>query len=187
MGLFDFFNKIKNRHKQMTPAFQEAFNVLFPNGNSDYKRQMNDLCTHFDSKYNADDINVNVIFILTGYLITGNTKTREHSISSVIARVENKMTRNDVEYLHDYVLANHPKLSSLLLIEKMSDALCEDGSDADIVLGGNGEFGFSPNNPIPTKGVIGIYDYLSRLYDKDYNKVSYTRIRSLSNNFRDYP
>ena len=183
MGLFDFFNKIKNRHKQMTPAFQEAFNVLFPNGNSYYKRQMNDLCTHFDSKYNADDINVNVIFILTGYLITGNTKTREHSISSVIARVENKMTRNDVEYLHDYVLANHPKLSSLLLIEKMSDALCEDGSDADIVLGGNGEFGFSPNNPIPTKGVIGIYDYLSRLYDKDYNKVSYTRIRSLSNNF----
>ena len=183
MGLFDFFKKKKSRQEKMTSAFQEAFNILFPKGKSDYKRQLNDLCTHYDSKYNTDDINVNVIFILTGYLITGNIKNRENSISSVLARIENKMTRSDVEYLHDYVLENHPKLSSLLMIEKMSDTLCKDGYDTDIILGGSGEFGFSPNNPIPTKGVLGIYDYLSRLYDKDNNKVSYTRVRSLSNNF----
>ena len=151
MGLFDFFKKKKSRQEKMTSAFQEAFNILFPNGKRDYNRQLNDLCMHYDSKYDMDDINVNVIFILTGYLITGNIKNRENSISSVLARVENKMTRNDVEYLHDYVLENHPKLSSLLLIEKMSDALCKDGSDTNIVTGGSGEFGFSPNNPIPTQ------------------------------------
>ena len=183
MGLFDFLKRKRTDKKNMPSVFQEAFSILFPNGKRDYNRQLNDLCMHYDSKYDMDDINVNVIFILTGYLITGNIKNRENSISSVLARVENKMTRNDVEYLHDYVLENHPKLSSLLLIEKMSDALCKDGSDTNILTGGSGEFGFSPNNPIPTKGVLGIYDYLSRLYDKDNNKVSYTRVRSLSNNF----
>ena len=185
MGLFDFF---KRKKQTMSPAFQEALKILFPNGLNDRTRQLNELKKYFGSKYDVEnDISVNLIFILTGYLITGNIKTREASISSVLNRANNKMTQTDVEYLHDFALKNHPKLSALLLVEVISDTLSQDGCDTDAIPNGEGVFGLSSGNPIPVNGVIGIYDYLSRLYDESGHKVSYKRVGTTLNNLFKHP
>ena len=187
MGLFDFFRKKEKQNNSLPPAFQKAIAILFPNGNDDRLRQLKELNKHFGSKYELDYINNNLIFILSGYLITGNIKTKEKAVASVLNRVDNKMSSTDVEYLHDYALENHPKLSILKVVESLSNALENEECETDTMPGGYGSFGYSPTNPIPTKGVLGIYDYLSRLYDTNQQKVDYTRIGTITNEISSHP
>lgn len=188
MGLFDFFKgKKEKKGKNLPPAFQQAIEVLFPNGTEDHTRQLNELCDYFGSKYEKEYIDNNLIFILSGHLITGIIRTKEKAVASVLNRVNNKMVSADVEYLYDFAIQNHPKLSLLTTIETISATLSEDGGDEDIISGGYGLFGYSPTNPIPTNGVIGIYDYLSRLYDVNNAKVTYTRIGTITNEISRHP
>lgn len=65
------------------------------------------------------------------------------------------------------------------LFEAMS-MMCEDGCDADEIPGGEGEFGYSINNPIPTKTPMGSTSYLARLRSSDGSKVVYERQGSTS-------
>ena len=120
MGLFDFFRR-KKHNNSLPASLQEAITILFPNGNDDRLRQLKELGEHYGSKYELDYINNNLIFILSGYLITGNIMTKEKAVGSVLGRVDNKMTSADVEYLHDYALENHPKLSILKIVESLFD------------------------------------------------------------------
>lgn len=177
MSIFDFFRKKKetNPYKNMPPAFQKAFIILFPNGVTDHDRQLNELFKYYKGKYEKQDLDNNLIFVLTGYLITGNTTSRDDAINQVLNRPNNKMTNSEVEYLCDYALKNHPKLSQLLLAEAIMDKLSDDGCDTDTIPGGIGLFGLSAKNPIPTKGVVGIYDYLAHLYDSNGNPIQYER------------
>ena len=169
MGLFDFFKKKSNNpYDNLPPAFQKAFAVLFPNGVDDHQRQLKELATYYCSKYEQQEIDSNLIFILSGYLITCDTKTREAAISKVLARPNNRIIKSEVEYLYDYALDNHPKLKGLVVAKEIMDTLSSDGCSTDTIPGGIGVFGYSSDNPIPTEGVIGIYDYLSRLYDVPY-------------------
>lgn len=189
MGLFDFFKKKKNDnpYKDLPPAFQKAFAVLFPNGADDHEQQLNELYAHYRSKYERQEIDSNLIFILTGYLITGDTKTKEVAVSNVLARPKNRMTKSEVEYLLDYALNNHPKLKGLIVAEEMMDMLSTDGCTTDTIPGGVGMFGYSAHNPIPTEGVIGIYDYLSRLYDGEGVAVSYERTGTVDTSISEHP
>ena len=189
MGLFDFFKKKKetNPYKNLPPAFQKAFSIMFPNGVEDHERQVNELCSYFAGKYEFQEIDSNLIYILTGYLITGNTKSRENAISQVLNRPNNRMSENEVEYLYNFALKNHPKLSQLLIAESMMDSMSSDGCDTDTIPGGSGYFGLSPKNPIPTKGVLGIYDYLARLYDDNAKLVSYERTGTIENEVSVHP
>lgn len=186
MGLFDFFRR-KKQNNSLPASLQEAITILFPNGNDDRLRQLKELGEHYGSKYELDYINNNLIFILSGYLITGNIMTKEKAVGSVLGRVNNKMTSADVEYLHDYALENHPKLSILKIVESVSDTLGEGGCETDTLPGGYGKYGYSPSNPIPTKGVLGIYDYLSRLYDVNQHCVDYIRVGTVVNEISTHP
>lgn len=187
MGLFDLFRKKQKHDTDLPPSFQKAIAILFPNGNDDRLRQLKELGEHYGSKYELDYINNNLIFILSGYLITGNIMTKEKAVGSVLGRVDNKMTSADVEYLHDYALENHPKLSILKIVESVSDTLGKGGCETDTLPGGYGKYGYSPSNPIPTKGVLGIYDYLSRLYDVNQQKVDYMRVGTVINEISTHP
>lgn len=189
MGLFDFFKEKKNDnpYKNLPPSFQEAFAVLFPNGVNDHERQLKELAAHYGSKYDKQAIDSNLIFILSGYLITGNTKTHEVAISNVLARPNNRMTKTEVEYLYDYALKNHPKLKGLVVAKEIMDTLSSDGCSTDTIPGGVGLFGYSACNPIPAEGVIGIYDYLSRLYDGSGCLVSYERVGTVEREISVHP
>lgn len=189
MGIFDFFKKKKehNPYKNLPPVMQQAFAKLFPKGVADHERQVNELLHYFNNKYDFQEIDSNLIFILTGYLITGNTKSREGAITSVMHRAQNRMNKTEIEYLYEYALKNHPKLSQLLVAESVMDSLSDDGCETDTIPGGSGYFGYSPRNPIPVKGVIGIYDYLDRLYDDVGKKISYERIGTIETEVSRHP
>lgn len=190
MGLFDFLKKkntFDERIKKMPPAFQEAFKSLFPNGGEDHQRQVKELNAHFNNKYSTQEIDNNLIFVLSGYLITGSFTTKEHAINSVLNRKEQKLSKDDAEFLHDYALQNHPKLAARLDIAKIEEMMGSDGCDSDTIPGGYGSFGYTESNPIPTKGVTGIYDYLSRLYDSEYDKVKYSRLGTTNSPVSHHP
>ena len=65
--------------------------------------------------------------------------------------------------------------------------MCEDGVDADELPNGIGDFGMSPNNPIPCKTVFGSTSYLGRLRDLDGIKLVYDRIGSFSSDVTSQP
>lgn len=189
MGLFDFFKKKKKQDflANMPPVMRQAFAVLFPNGEDDFNRQLDDLCSHYGNKYKREDISSNLIFILTGYLITGDSKTKESVIDKVLARKVNTMSKSEVDYLYNYALSNHPKLAMLLTASSMMDALSSDGCDSDTIPGGHGILGYSSENPIPTHGVVGIYEYLDHLRDSAGNKISYTRMGTVDSPISEHP
>ena len=116
MGLFDFFKKKKqdNFLANMPPAMRQAFAVLFPNGVADHDRQLDELCKHFGNKYKREDVDSNLIFILTGYLITGDAKTKDNSINKVLSRPNNTMSKADVEYLYNFALRIHSQIPHIL-------------------------------------------------------------------------
>lgn len=189
MGLFDFFKKKKKQDflANMPPVMRQAFAVLFPKGEDDFNRQLDELCSHYGNKYKREDISSNLIFILTGYLITGDSKTKESAIDKVLVRKVNTMSKADVDYLYNYALSNHPKLAMLLTASSMMDELSNDGCDTDTIPGGHGFFGYSPENPIPTHGVVGIYEYLDHLRDNKGNKISYTRLGTVDASISEHP
>ena len=82
MGFFDFFKKKKadSYLDNMPPAMRQAFAVLFPKGVADHDRQLDELCKHFGNKYDRQNIDSNLIYILTGYLITGLQATPRQKI-----------------------------------------------------------------------------------------------------------
>ena len=57
MGFFDFFKKKKTngRLKDLPPVMRQAYSVLFPKGQTDQERQLDELCDHYGSKYQRDD------------------------------------------------------------------------------------------------------------------------------------
>lgn len=190
MGLFDIFKRKKSpedRLKNMPEAMQKAYLAMFPKGVADHDRQLDELCKHYGNKYNSQEIDSNLIFILTGYIVTGDSKTREGAIAKVLNRQNNRMTKTDVDYLYTFALSQHPKLSQLLEVEKIMDTMSSDGCDTDTIPGGSGPFGVSPDNPIPTKGVAGSYDYLAHLRDSAGNKITYQRIGTTASSISEYP
>lgn len=189
MGFLDFFKRKKKDSylDNLPPAMRKAFDVLFPKGVDDHNRQLDELSKHFGGKYKREDIDSYLIFILTGYLITGDSKTKESSIDKLMARKIHHMSKADVEHLYDFALSNHPKLSSLLTLQSAMDVLSDDGCDTDTIPGGRGLFGFSSENPIPTHGVEGIYEYLDHLRDKKGNKIKYERIGSVETCISQHP
>lgn len=178
MGFFDFFKKKKadSYLDNMPPAMRQAFAVLFPKGVADHDRQLDELCKHFGNKYKREDIDSNLIFILTGYLITGDSKTKESCIDKVMNRNVNTMSKADVEYLYTFALTNHPKLAPIFALSSIMDDMSEDGCDTDTIPGGQGMFGYSPDNPIPAHGVTGIYEYLDHIRDVKGYPVKYKRL-----------
>lgn len=190
MGLFDLFKKsdsFEARLKKMPKSFQDAFKVLFPNGVDDHNRQVEELYEHFDKKIPKDDLASNLIFVLTGYLLTRNFVTKEHAVHALLGRNGNVLNNAEAEYLHDYALNNHPKLASVVTLREIESLMGSDGCDSDTIPGGTGMFGLNWNNPIPTKGVSGIYDYLSRLYDIECNKIEYTRTGTVNSSVSHHP
>lgn len=189
MGFFDFFKKKKTngRLKDLPPVMRQAYSVLFPKGQTDQERQLDELCDHYGSKYQRDDIYSNLVFILSGYLITGTSDTKESAVSKVLQRQVNKMSKADVEYLYNFALSNHPKLSPLVTVQSVMDKMSHDGCDSDTIPGGKGYFGYSQDNPIPVHGITGIYEYLGNLRDKNGNKVSYERIGTVQSFISDNP
>lgn len=183
MGFFDIFKKDKKK-TAVPSSFQKVQELLFPNG--DQLKQIEFLQNHFGNKYEQQEISENLIFILSGYLLSETGKTRDVSISKVLDRPRNRMSREEIEFLHDYALKNHPKLSLIDVVTTFSKILSEDGCNSDILPGANGQYGFSPNNPIPTDGIMGIYDYLSRLYIENQN-VTYVREMSVSSSVSKHP
>lgn len=187
MGLFDFFRKKKDFLEGLPPAMRQAFGVLFPKGVADHNRQLDELCKHYGKKYKREDIDSNLFYILAGFLISGNANTKEVTIKTVLARKVNVMSKQDVEYLYTFALSNHPKLAPFLTIQSVMDTLSQDGCETDTIPGGSGLFGYSQDNPIPTKGVVGSYEYLDNLRDSKGNKISYKRIGSTYSFVSDNP
>lgn len=189
MGLFNFLKKKKNDDylTNLPPAMRQAFSILFPKGVDDHNRQLDELCSYFGNKYKREDVDSNLIYILTGYLITGNAKTKESVINSVIGRKVNTMSKSDIEYLYTFALNNHSKLATLLTLESTMDVLSYDGCDSYTIPNGFGKFGLSLNNPIPAHGVSGIYEYLDHLRDKAGNKITYRRLGIVESQVSNHP
>ena len=171
----------------MPSAMREVFKVLFPNGVKDFARQSNELFFHFNRRISQENIESNLTYILAGYLITRDCKTKESAVSSVMQRHNSPFTKDEVEYMYDYAISNHPKLSDLVVVNKIEAEVSKDGCDTDTIPGGFGFFGLSENNPIPANGVTGIYDYLSRLYDATCNQVKYTRLGTTNSKVSNRP
>lgn len=190
MGLFDIFKRKKSpedRLKNMPEAMRKAYIAMFPKGVADHDRQLDELCKHFGNKYERQVLDSNLIFILTGYLITGDSKTKDNTISKVLTRPNNKLTKADADYIYNFALQNHPKLAQLLIAQEAMDILSSDGCTTDTIPGGIGRFGYSHDNPIPTNGVNGSYDYLEHLRDSKGNKIAYKRLGSTFSNVSDNP
>ena len=64
------------------------------------------------------------------------------------------------------------------LLEALS-LMGEGGCDTDEIPGGIGEFGYSVDNPIPTKTPLGSAAYLERLRDLNGVKISFVRNGSI--------
>ena len=187
MGFLDRFKREKTdkKNSQILESLESLFLKLFPEGQKDHDRQLNELYSHYGSKYGYQEIDSNLIFILTNYL--SGTKIQEEVVSNVLSRPKNRMLREDIVFLVKYALSNHPKLNSLLITETIQEGLVEDGVDTDTIPGCTGQFGYSPSNPIPTKGINGIYDYLSRLYDTEGSLVEPTRTGCIAENISAHP
>ena len=121
MGLFDFFKKKKqdNFLANLPPAMRQAFAVLFPNGNADHDRQLDELCKHFGNKYDRQNIDSNLIYILTGYLITGDAKTKDNSINKVLRRPNNTMSKATLSTYTTSPCATTPNSHHFLLHKRL--------------------------------------------------------------------
>ena len=97
------------------------------------------------------------------------------------------MTRDDAEYLCSFAISNHPKLAILKAVSEYEKQSSQDGCDTDILPNAKGEFGYCNDNPIPTKGITGIYDYLSRLRDFNDNEIRYERLGSGFSSVSEHP
>lgn len=189
MGLFDIFkqNKQQSMMDKIAPSMQQIFSILFPKGEEDHKRQINVLYEHFSGRYERTEIDNNLIFILSGFLITGETKSLDSALVNLLSRSRNIMTRDDAEYLCSFATSNHPKLAILNAISEYERQSRQDGCTTDILPNGKGEFGYCNDNPIPTKGITGIYDYLSRLRDFNDNEIRYERLGSGFSSVSEHP
>lgn len=65
--------------------------------------------------------------------------------------------------------------------------MSEDGVDADMLLGGHGEFGLTSTNPIPCKTILGSASYLDRLRANDGSKIVYERVGSTFSDASPHP
>jgi hypothetical protein len=72
------------------------------------------------------------------------------------------------------------------LLEALS-LMGEDGCDTDEIPGGVGEFGYSADNPIPTKTPLGSAAYLERLRDPNDVKIRFVRRGSTGSSISDHP
>src|SRR5690606_25244200 len=66
-------------------------------------------------------------------------------------------------------------------------SLNPDAVDADILPSASGEFGYSPDNPIPTNGIQGTINYLRRLRDSAGNRLEFRRIGSFESSSTSFP
>lgn len=56
----------------------------------------------------------------------------------------------------------------------------KDGVDTDDIPKGYGPYGLCKTNPVPTRGILGSNEYLSRLRTKDGRSIESSRIGSMS-------
>ena len=189
MGLFDIFKQKKQQSMmdKIAPSMQQILSILFPKGEEDHKRQINVLYEHFLGRYERTEIDNNLIFTLYGFLITGETKSLDSALVKLLNRSRNIMTRDDAEYLCSFAISNHPKLAILKAVSEYEKQSSQDGCDTDIIPNAKGEFGYCNDNPIPTKGITGIYDYLSRLRDFNDNEIRYERLGSGFSSVSEHP
>lgn len=66
------------------------------------------------------------------------------------------------------------------VLHNIMNSMCESGCDTDEMPQGQGEFGLSVTNPIPTHTPIGSNSYLDRLHTSDGDSVAYDRMGSTS-------
>ncbi len=62
-----------------------------------------------------------------------------------------------------------------------------DGADCDVLPGASGEFGRSPDNPIPVNGVVGTLKYLAKLVTAEGNHLLFHRICTTGSAAARYP
>lgn len=173
---------------EIAPSMQQVLSVLFPYGEEDHIRQLDELTNHFDGRYDGQKIDNNLIFVLSLFLISPRgAKNLDTALTKLLSRPNNVMSRSDAEYLCLFAIANHPKLEVLLAVAEYERQTSKGGGSYDMLPNANGEFGYSITNPIPTKGITGIYDYLSRLRDSRGNEIQYERLGSRYNNISDHP
>lgn len=80
-----------------------------------------------------------------------------------------------------------PEVQGLIAANKIMLAMSVDGVDADELPNGIGEFGLSPNNPIPCETILGSIIYLESLRTSNGDKVLNKRIGSFNSNIISHP
>ena len=84
-------------------------------------------------------------------------------------------------------LQDNPQFQKQKALFDAFSLMCEDGCESDEIPGGQGDFGFSVTNPIPTRTPIGSTSYLARLRSSDGAKVGYDRQGSTSASISEHP
>jgi hypothetical protein len=84
-------------------------------------------------------------------------------------------------------IENNPAFREQRALFEAMKNLCEDGVDADELPGGNGEYGYSPSNPIPCHTVFGTTSFLAHLRILDGSRIRYERIGSQTSDISQYP
>lgn len=66
----------------------------------------------------------------------------------------------------------------IMELNSMMSELNQNGTDCDEIPGGKGEFGWSLDNPVPCKSIIGSRQYLNSLADANGRKIDFNRVGS---------
>ncbi|MFC1609003.1 hypothetical protein ACFL2R_02780 [Patescibacteria group bacterium] len=167
MNFFGLFRSRKVNHvKQLR---NDTLDKVFPDGDLQFNREVSDICNLVDKRYSKEDIGKMYVHMACLFYIATN-RSKERIVGSSMIKMGQSISKEDTEEIYQYIKTKF--LKQQLEIEDKGDNQYE-------IPGGYGDYGYSSNNPIPTKGVKESNLYLDNLLLENGNNIKWERTGSL--------
>lgn len=173
MNLFGLFKS--KQEKNVEKIKEEAFNKIFPGGDKQIEFEIDEISNLVVDKYSRVQLG-KVYFRVVYSFFLSQDKSEETVVQGVTEMMDGKNAKEDFLKIYDYVKNKYLKQNLGIEDQAILDDLAggifggSEGCDADEIPGSYGDYGFSPNNPIPTKGIAGSNVYLMKLRPIDVDQ-----------------
>lgn len=182
-----FFGLFKSKQeKEFKKLQKKIYFDIFPGGEKQIVKEAEDANHLVGDKYSKDQIRKVFLHIIFLFFIAQD-KSEERITGSTMIKMDGQIAKDDISVIYNYVkdrfLKQRLGTEDQNELDESSAVMFggDNGCDSDEIPGGYGDFGYSVNNPIPTKGIMGSNTYLSKLKSSaNNNRITSERAGSCS-------